>query len=54
MQNNILQYVANEFSVGNWAQNTAFYTLILLLSWVLVVQMKTSARLSTKKKRAVK
>ncbi|PWK79999.1 hypothetical protein LX99_00460 [Mucilaginibacter oryzae] len=53
MQNSIVQYIVNNLSVGNWAQNLAFYTFIVLLSWVLIVQVKT-ARLRVKRKRTTK
>lgn len=49
MQSNFLQYVINEFSVGNWAQNLAFYTFLSLISWVVTIQLKTSSRTSRKK-----
>jgi hypothetical protein len=54
MEKDALQYVINELSVGNWAQNLAFYTLLSLLGWVISVQIKTSSRASRKRQTASK
>ncbi|NOW97244.1 hypothetical protein FHW89_003925 [Mucilaginibacter sp. SG564] len=32
------------FSVGNKLQNIAFYSIVLLMIWIIVVQLKTRQR----------
>lgn len=54
MQNDALDFFINEFSVGNWAQNLAFYTLIFVLGRVVTAQVKTGTRVNARKQRVIK
>lgn len=35
-----LHFISDYFSVGNMLQNIAFYSLLLLMIWVIIVQLK--------------
>jgi hypothetical protein len=36
----MLHHILNELSAGNMLQNIAFYSLLVLLIWVVAVQFK--------------
>ncbi|WP_259071141.1 hypothetical protein HDF24_23865 [Mucilaginibacter sp. X4EP1] len=39
----IINLLANQLSAGNFSQNIGFYTLLVLLAWIWVVQLKHKA-----------
>ncbi|SIQ69003.1 hypothetical protein SAMN05421821_103183 [Mucilaginibacter lappiensis] len=39
-----LHFIDHSFSVGNKLQNIAFYAILLLMIWVIIVQLKTKQR----------
>jgi hypothetical protein len=42
--NQALQFIFNEFSVGNFTQNIGFYTLLSLIIWIVVFQFQHKSR----------
>ncbi len=39
-----LHFIDCSFSVGSKLQNIAFYTILLFMIWVIIVQLKTKQR----------
>ncbi len=35
-----IHFILDELSAGSFAQNIGFYTLFVLLAWIVVVQIK--------------
>lgn len=50
----MLKQIIDELSVGSWAQNLAFYTLLLLLSWAVMMQIRSTSKIGLKRRRALK
>jgi hypothetical protein len=50
----MLKQIIDELSVGNWAQNLAFYSLLLLLSWTVIMQIRSTSKIGLKRRRALK
>ncbi len=40
MLKEVIRFILNKLSAGNFFQNIGFYTLILLIAWVVLVQFK--------------
>ncbi len=54
MQSEMLKLIVNELSVGNWVQNFAFYTLLLLLFCTVIRQIQSPSKITLRKRRALK
>jgi hypothetical protein len=50
----MLKFIIYELSVGNWVQNLAFYIFLILLSYVVIIQIKSTSKVQLKKRRALK
>ncbi|MFC0512707.1 hypothetical protein ACFFGT_00790 [Mucilaginibacter angelicae] len=46
----MLKLIIDEFSVGNWVQNLAFYSFLFLLSWTVILQIKSTSKISLKRR----
>ncbi len=54
MQSEMLKFVINELSVGNWVQNSAFYALLLLLFCTVTRQIQSPSKIVPRERRALK
>jgi len=43
MLSQFIRFISGELSTGNVLQNIGFYTLLILLAWVIIVQFKQKA-----------
>jgi hypothetical protein len=46
----MLKLIIDELSVGNWVQNIAFYSFLFLLSWTVILQIKSTSKISLKQR----
>ncbi|WPU97267.1 hypothetical protein SNE26_14665 [Mucilaginibacter sp. cycad4] len=54
MRSEMLKLAIDELSVGNWVQNFAFYSLLALLSWAVIMQIKSTSKIEFRKRRTAK
>jgi hypothetical protein len=50
MPANDVNFITDQFSVGNKLQNFAFYTMLILMLWVVIVQLRIKVHKSIKHK----
>ncbi|MGF7038646.1 hypothetical protein M2273_001887 [Mucilaginibacter lappiensis] len=50
MSANTINLITNQFSVGNKLQNLAFYTMLILMLWIIVIQIKAKQNKAAKHK----
>jgi hypothetical protein len=43
MLSQFVHFISGELSTGNFLQNLGFYTLLILLAWIIVVQFRQKA-----------
>ena len=50
MSANTINLIANQFSVGNKLQNLSFYTMLILMLWIIIIQIKAKQNKAAKHK----